>query len=289
MKKLSACLILPVIAFVLASPAFATRTVTDELGRNVRVPDHAHRLVCLAPSITNTVFDLGRGTDIVGITDYTKYPPEAKQKPSVGGVINPSIEKLVSLKPDLVLAIGDLNTLDLTRTIEKLGIPVFVIHPQGLEGVYRSIEQIGIAIDAQPQASSLVLQLRERESAVRKRVAGKKALTVFFLLWPEPLMTAGRGAFITELIEIAGGKSVTDDMPSEWPRLSFESLLARKPEYLLLVKGSEVSLESLRHQGGWQKLDAVKNGQVFYADDRIEFPSPIAIDALEDLAKQFHP
>lgn len=289
MTILRAPLRLLLLSLLLASSAFATRTITDELGRIVKVPDRAHRLVCLAPSITDTVYDLGRGNDIVGITDYTKYPPEAKQKPSVGGVINPSIEKLLSLKPDLVLAIGDLNALDLAKGIERLGIPVFVIHPRGLEGVYRSIEQIAIAIAAQREASDLVLRLRARELAVRKRVAGKQAPTVFFLLWPEPLMTAGRGAFITELIEIAGGKSVTDDMSSEWPRLSFEALLARKPEYLLLVKGSQVSLETLEHQGGWQKLDAVKNRRVFYADDRIEFPSPIAIDALEDLAKQFHP
>lgn len=102
-------------------------------------------------------------------------------------------------------------------------------------------------------------------------------------------MTAGRSAFITELIDVAGGKSVTADLPSEWPRLSFEAVLARNPEYLLLVKGSDVTLESLRRQGNWTKLPAIRDGKIFYADDRIEFPSPMVFDALEDLANQFHP
>jgi len=102
-------------------------------------------------------------------------------------------------------------------------------------------------------------------------------------------MTAGHGAFITELIEAAGGKSVTADLPTEWPSLSLESVVAEQPEYLLLVKGSHATLESLRRQGNWTRVAAVRDGRVFYADDRIEYPSPMAFDALEDLASQFHP
>ena len=144
-----------------------------------RVPDRAHRLVCLAPSITDTVYALGRGDDIVGITDYTKYPPEAQKKPSVGGVINPSLEKLVSLKPDLILAIGDLNDTDLTRSIEQLGFPVFIVSPRGLHDIYRTIQDIGNAIDAKDAASALVTRLQARETAVRERVSGKSRPETF--------------------------------------------------------------------------------------------------------------
>src|SRR5258708_36136957 len=118
-----------ILAVVLFSSVATGRTVRDELGREMNVPDHPHRLICLAPSITDTIYALGAGAEIAGITDYTKYPPEAKQKPSVGGVVNPSLERIVSLKPDLVLAIGDLNSLDLVRSIERFGFAVFVIHP----------------------------------------------------------------------------------------------------------------------------------------------------------------
>lgn len=267
--------------------AFAGRTVRDELGRDVNLPDHPHRIICLAPSITDMVFAIGRGEDVVGISDYTRYPPEAKKKPSVGAVIDPSLEKLVSLRPDLVLAIGDLNSADTIRAIEKLGLPVFVLHPHGLHDIYRSLESLGKAMDAEPQASALIARLQSREAAVRRQVSGKDRPTIFFLLWPDPIMTAGRGAFITELIEAAGGISVTADLPTEWPRLSLESVLARQPQYLLLVEGSNVTLETLRRQGNWTRLDAVRNGNVFYSDGRIEMPSPVAFDALESLAAQF--
>lgn len=277
------------LVMLLCVTACASRILEDEAGRKVTVPDHPHRLVCLAPSITDTVYTLGRGDSIVGITNYTKYPKEAREKPSIGGVIDPSLEKLVSLKPDLVLAIGDLNSVDLIRAIERFGFPVFVVNPHGLQDIYRSIANIGKAIDAEREASTLVGKLQAREAAVRQRVAGKPEPRVFFLLWPDPLMTAGRGAFITELIELAGGKSVTADLPNEWPRLSFESVLAKHPEYLLLVRGSGVDFENLRSQGNWARLEAVRDRKVFYADDRIQFPSPMAFDALEDLANQFHP
>jgi ABC-type Fe3+-hydroxamate transport system substrate-binding protein len=268
--------------------AIASHTVRDEFGREVTVPDHPHRLVCLAPSITDMVFALGRGDDIVGITDYTKYPPEAMQKPSVGAVISPSLEKLVSLHADLVLA-TDLNSADLVRSIEGLGLPVYMVHPRGLHDIYRSLQNLGSILGAEAQASALVARLQARETAVRERVAGKPRPTVFFVLWADPIMTAGHGAFITELIDAAGGKSVTADLPTEWPSLSLETVLADQPQYLLLVKGSQATLETLRRQGNWTRLDAVKQGKVFYTDDRIEHPSPVAFDALEDLASQFHP
>jgi len=164
-----------------------------------------------------------------------------------------------------------------------------VVNPHGLRDIYRSIGDVGKAIGAEREASALIASLQAREAAIRQRVSGKPRPRVFFLLWPDPIMTAGRGAFITELIELAGGDSVTADLPKEWPRLSFESVLAEQPEYLLLVRGSEVDLQALRSQGNWSRLQAVRNGKVFYADDRLEFPSPMAFDALEDLAKQFHP
>ena len=280
--------IVAVVAF-LGLGAFADRVVRDEFGREVRVPDRPHRLICLAPSITDTVYALGHGDDIVGITDYTKYPPEARKKVSVGGVLNPSLEKLVALKPDLILAIGDLNNTDLTRAIERLGFPVFVVHPQRLQDIYRAIADIGRAINAENAASELISRLQAREAAVRKRVLKKPRPNVFFLLWPDPVMSAGHGAFITDLIDVAGGNSVTADMPNEWPRLSFEAVLAQQPEYLLLVRGSGVTLESLRRQGNWMRLRAVREKKVFYADDHIEYPSPVAFDALENLAAEFHP
>jgi len=271
------------------SIAHASHTVTDEAGRTIVVPDHPHRLIALAPSITDTLYAMGCGDDIVGVTDYTKYPPEATKKHSVGGVINPSLEEMVALKPDLILAIGELNNYDLIHSIERLGLTIFVVHPQGIAGIYRSIESLGVAIHREEQASALIARLRTREHAVRERVSGKGTPSVFFLLWTDPLMTAGRGAFVTELIAAAGGKSITDDLPNDWPRVSFETILSRQPDYLLMMRGPQITAASLQRQTTWQKLDAVRKGKFLYEDDRLEYPSPAAFDALEDLAKQLHP
>jgi len=109
------------------------------------------------------------------------------------------------------------------------------------------------------------------------------------LLWPDPIITAGRGAFITDLIAIAGGASITRDLANEWPRVSLETLIARQPDYVLLVQDSAVTLEGLAKQSVWRNLKAIEKGRVLYIDDRINSPSPLAFDALEDLARQLHP
>ena len=147
----------------------------------------------------------------------------------------------------------------------------------------------GIVLNRKQQADALVKQLRERAQSIRERVDGKPAPRVFFVLWPDPVFTAGKDAFITELIETAGAKSVTDDMAQDWPQISLEAVLARKPDFLVLARGSEFDVQDLQKKAGWNSLEAVKASHVFYTDDRIKYPSPVAFDALEDLANQFHP
>jgi len=270
-------------------PAFATRTLIDDLGRSVTVPDHPHRLVCLMPNLVDDVYALGAGSDIVAVTDYTKYPPEAKAKPTVGLPLSPSLETIVSFHPDLVLASGDLNRADTVYEVQKLGIPVFTVTARGIDGIYKSIASIGRVLNREQEAARLVSTLREREATVRRRAAGKPVVSVFMPVWYDPIVTIGKDAYITDAIEIAGGHSVTSDIAEEWPQVSLESVLARAPETLLLVRGSKMSIDAVRTRPGWVTMPAVKNNRIYYVDDRIESPSPVAFDALEDLAKQFHP
>src|SRR6202021_2566539 len=123
----------------LAVPCFANRTLKDELGRTVEVPDHPHRVICLIPSVVDIMYSLGAGADVAAISDFTKYPKEALQKPSIGLPLNPSIEAIVALRPDLVLGSGDLNVLESADSLQRLGIPVFMAAPQGIEGIYEPI------------------------------------------------------------------------------------------------------------------------------------------------------
>ena len=272
----------------LSIPAFAARMVSDELGRSVEIPDHPHRLVCLMPNIVDDVYALGAGSDVLAVPDYTKYPSEAKDKPSIGLPLNPSIETIVSLHPDLVLASGDLNRMTTMNQLEKLGIPVFVVNPHGIEGIYQSIASLGKALHREQAADKLISSLRQREARVRQSVQGKPSTKVLMLVWYDPIVTPGKDAYITNMIEIAGGNSITADIPEEWPEVSLEFVLGRAPEALLIVRGSKVSLDAIRNRAGWLSLPAIRNNRTYYLDDRIEYPSPVAFDALEDLAGQLH-
>jgi iron complex transport system substrate-binding protein len=274
---------------ILAGPCFASRALTDEMGRKVVVPDHPHRVICLMPTVTDTVFALGAGDEVVAISDYTKYPAAALTRPSVGDLIKPSIETILSLHPDLVIGTQPKGPMEVTDQLERAGIPIFLVSPHGIAGIFQSIESVGMALNRTPQADALVHSLQQRVDAVKARTKGLPAPRVFMPIWYDPITTIGKNAFITEVIEAAGGRSVTDDLASEWPQISMEVVLERAPDALLLVRGGKTTLQVLQDRPGWSSMTAIKARRAYYVDDRINFASPVAIDALEDLAKQFHP
>jgi iron complex transport system substrate-binding protein len=274
---------------ILAGPCFASRTLTDETGRKVVVPDHPHRVICLMPTVTDTAFALGAGDDVVAISDYTKYPAAALKKPSVGDLINPSLETILSLHPDLVIGTQPAGPMAVTEQLERAGIPIFLVSPHGIAGIFHSVETVGVALNRRPQAEALIHRLQQRVDAVRARTKGLPAPRIFMPIWYDPITTIGKNAFITEIIEAAGGRSVTADLPTEWPQISMEVVLERAPDALLLVRGGKTTLQVLQDRPGWSSMTAIKLHRAYYVDDRINFASPVAIDALEDLAKQFHP
>ena len=280
-----------ILLVFLLSPAMclASRQVTDELGRTVVVPDHPHRLICLAPSVVDDVYSLGAGSNVIAVSDYTTYPPEAAKKSTIGAPLNPSLEKIIALHPDLVLGTGGINQIPVIDQLAHYGIPVFMVNPHGIAGIYKSVVSLGEALNRQAQARALVNDLKAREQAVRARIRGKPVIRLFMPIWYDPIITIGKHAFITELITAAGGSSITSDIPQEWPQVSLEAMIARKPDALLLIKGSRLSLDDLVGRPGWQALTAVRNRRVYYVDKRIELPGPAAIYAMEELAKELHP
>ncbi len=267
----------------------ASRVVVDEMGRAVTVPDHPHRIICLMPNITDDVFSIGGGDEVVGIIDYVKYPAAALKKPSVGSGLNPSLETILSLHPDLILATPRANPQTVLNELQRLGLTVYLVDPHGMAGLLHTIESIGQATNHETEAHAEIVRLKQRIAAVRARVKGLPAIRVFISFSSDPIFTAGKGAFITELIADAGGESITADLAQEWPVVSLEAVVARAPDALLLFRGGKVAIDSLRQRPGWNSLKAVREGNVFFVDERIGLPSPVAIDALEDLAKQFHP
>lgn len=270
---------------------FAVRQVTDEAGQRVIVPDDPHRIICLAPSITETVYALGLGDKVVGITDYTDYPPEARSKPRVGGPANPSLEKIISLHPDLVIAMSEISDQRIAEELGRLGIPVYLVNSQGLQGILTSIEHLGAALHRATAAEALVTRLERHQAAISARVAGLPRPKVLVVIWYDPVITAGRKSFITDVIAVAGGRSVTADIPQAWPQISLEEVLRRSPDDILLVRQTHGSItgEMLRRHAGWNQLHAIRNHHVIYVDDRLFHPSPVVFDAMEEVAKELHP
>jgi len=278
------------LALLIATlPCSASRTVTDETGRVVTVPDHPHRIICLVPSITDAVFAIGAGNDVVAISDYVKYPEEATKKPSVGSISNPSVEAILSFHPDLVLGMPRQNQPAILNQLQRFGVPLYIVDPHGIQGILRSVESLGQATAHEAQATAVSRQLRQRIEAVRLKVKGYPIIDLYMPVSYDPVITIGKGSFISEIIEAAGGHSITSDINQEWPHISMETVIARAPQALLMMRGGTVTLDSLQTRPGWNTLPAVKNRHVYYVDKRVDFPSPVAIDALEDLAKQLHP
>jgi len=138
------------------------------------------------------------------------------------------------------------------------------------------------------QAAALIADLRAREAKVRAQSAGKERPSVLLVLSIDPLITAGKNAFITQMIAAAGARSVTDDIQQDWTQMNVEAILPRKPDYILLMNAGPVSLKDMQRSAGWNSLEAVKRGRVIIVDDRIQIAAPVAFDGLEDFARQIH-
>lgn len=271
----------------MSSLAWSVRWERDDAGRSVAIPDHVHRVVSLAPSLTNTVYALGAASDLVGITNFTFFPAEAaQQKHSVGDVVHPSLEKILALHPDLVLALPDFNGAETIDGLMRLGVPVFLFNTRDLSHVYQTIASVGRVLGRDRESASLLATLRSRESKMRAQAATSYRPSVLLVLSIDPLITAGRKAFMTEMIAAAGARSVTEDLTQDWLQTNIEAVLPRKPDYILLMKGGPVTLQNMQQRAGWNSLEAVRRGRVMFIDDRIQLPGPVAFDGMEDLAQQ---
>lgn len=259
----------------------------DQSGRAVAIPDHVHRVVSLAPSLTDTVYALGAASELAGITNYTDYPPQAAhEKPSVGAVVGPSLERIVALHPDLVLALPEFNGAETIAGLERLNVPVLCFETGNVAGIYRTVADVGRALGRRPEATRLIAELQAREKKVRDESAGQKRPSVLLVLSIDPLITAGKNAFITEMITVAGARSVTEDLPQDWLQMNVEAILPRDPDYILLMNNGPVTLNDLQQHAGWNSLAAVRRGRVMMLDARIQVPAPVAFDGLEVLARQ---
>ena len=290
------CLIAPVlIASCAQRPSnqnsnSETHEVTDEAGRRVTLPVKIDRIVSLAPNLTEIVYAVGAGDLLVGRTSYCDYPPQAKSVTEVGDTLHPSVERIIALKPQVVLVSTASQLENFTRQLDEQKIAVYVTNPQSLDGVFRSIQSLGDLFGHHDWAVTLVDGLRTRAAAVEVATRQVKPVRVFYQVSDEPLYTIGRDAYLTDLIRRAGGISVTADVPTAFPRYSDEAALASKPEAIILPTGGSMGNANSTAAPALRRSPAVQSNRVHKInDDLLSRPGPRLVDGLEEIARALHP
>lgn len=275
-----------------AAPPSAYRQVTDEIGRTIRIPQSIHRIVSLAPNLTETIYALGLQDRLVGDTDYCDFPADAQQKPKVGGAINPSIEVIAALHPDLVLVTKSLNRLATVNALAEIGIPSYATDPHTVDAIISSIAHLADLLGATETGPTLAATLEHQLSTLQDRLSGLPHRRVLFIVWTEPLISIGKDTFIADALRYAGAESVIDSSQS-WPQVNLEEVVRLQPEFLIFVEShsgaAPHSVEALAELPGWRLLNAVRNRRYATISDAINRPAPRLLSAVEDLARQLHP
>jgi iron complex transport system substrate-binding protein len=279
-----------VLLLVLPGTA-AALTLTDQTGRRVSLAGPPTRVISLVPGVTETLFAIGAQDALVGVTEFCDYPAQARLKPRVGGMLAPSLEAMVALKPDVVIATTSGNREETFTQLERLRIPVYLVNPATVADVLDLIARLGAVTGREQAAGHLIAALSARIKAVTERVASLPRPRVLYVLWPEPLIVPARGALVSELLALAGGDSVTADGGESYPRYSVEAAVARAPQVIVLA--SHGSGQGAMTREKWERftsLPAIKAGRLYTADGNLLHRyGPRVVDGLELLARLIHP
>lgn len=294
LKQNSVMIFIGIVFFFFASWAISVqaRMLEDQTGRAVDVPESPQRVVALAPSITEIIYDLHREGRLKGVTTYSDYPDEAKGLPKVGSYVYPDLERIVSLKPDLCIGIKDGNPKETVLRLESLGIPVYAVNPRSLESIRATVLEIGELLQASQRARCVVAEMTARIAHVRKvaKTADYQP-RVFFQIGVAPIVSAGSDTFIHELIEIAGGLNLAQAYTS-YPRFSTEEVVVAAPDIMIITSmAREKAFDQVTAKWRqWPNIPAVKNNRIFLVDSNLfDRPTPRLVVGLETLIQLIHP
>ena len=294
-------LVLIVIVIVVFGASFVAKglLVVPSRERGAGACDY-RRIISMAPSVTETLFALGLGDRVVGVTKYCDYPPEALEKAKVGGFHNPNYEAVMALRPDLVVMLD--SEAQPRQVFDKLGVDTLEIHHKSIEGILDSIDLLGSTFDAQARAEEITSDIRARLQRIERKTAGRACPTVMFSIDRtlgtgrlEDVYIAGCDGHIDRIMELAGGRNVYQQGTVRFPVVSREGMINLNPQVIVdLVRGlsaRDVSNEEVL--ADWNQLtqvDAVRRGRVFVVDDDYAFvPGPRFILLVEKLARLIHP
>ncbi len=249
-------------ALLLCAGARAEPAVTDDAGRRIALPSPATRIVSLAPHATELLFAAGAGAKVVGVSDYSDYPPEARQLPSVGGSRQLDLERIVALEPDLVVAWKSGNNPRQVARLRALGLTVFESEPRRFDDVATSLERLG-TLAGSTQGREQAAEFRRRLAGLRERHAGRAPVTVFYQIWPSPLMTLNDAHIVSEAIRLCGGRNVFGHLPVLAPTVSREAVVKADPEAIFV---SDERSDAFDRWRAFAHLKAVRSGHLFRID-----------------------
>ena len=268
------------------------QSLQDETGREVRVPLSVKRIVSLAPSITEILFALGLNSEIAGVTDFCDHPEACLTKPKIGGFVNPSFERIVSLKPDLIIGIRDGNREETLQKLKDLGFSVYRVDPKGFDGVTKTIGNLGGITGREEAARRIVRTMTTKKEHILSLTRSLYKPRVFFQVGDAPIVTVGKGTLTHDLIQFAGGKNITENEPMDYPLYSVEAVLTKAPEIIIMSsmdnkKDYSNLVNKWKH---WRTIPAVKQNAIHVIDSNlVDRPTPRITEGLETLARMIHP
>ena len=268
------------------------RFFADEMARTVKICYPPMRIISLAPSITEILFALGLNEEIEAVTDFCDYPEAVSKRPRVGGFINPNIEKIVSLKPDLIIAIRDGNRMGTIDRLNELAFPVYVVDPKSFDGVITTLQNIGDIVGRQENSKNIVNEIKAKREKTAILTRSLPRPKVFFQIGYLPMITVGKGSLADELIRLAGGRSISENESLNYPPYNIEIVVQKAPEIIIMS-----SMESKRNYSGlikmwqnWKSIPAVKRNAIHIVDSNIvDRPTPRIVEGLEAMLRIIHP
>lgn len=265
-------------------------TIKDDSGTEVTISKKPERIVSIIPSTTEVVFALGLGDQVVGVTDNDNYPEAVKTKEKVGG-FELNIEKIASLKPDLIVGGAEI-TGKAVASLRKLGLTVVAVEPKSIQDVYQSIELIGKATDTVAKANEVVSGMKAQEEQVTKVLADLKPedKPKVWVELDDTFYTVGKGSFIDQMVSEAGGINIAGN-DEGYPQYSAEKVIQANPNVMLLnYNYVEKAVEKAKARASWKSVDAIKNNKVFeLTPDLVSRPGPRITEGLLQIAKFLHP
>jgi len=284
---------LPILHLI--SPSSQNQTITDALGHTHILGDAPQRIISLAPNITEILFALGLDEEIAGVTRYCNYPRKARTKTRIGGLVDPDLEKIIHLQPDLVIAFRG-NPLRMVHRLKDLGLPVFVLDEgMSLESVFALIHKIGRVTGKEKAAEKLTTRLREKLQSIEDRLEKEtKRPKVFIDLYGKGLWTFGEKSVLNDLVSKAKGENVAGDIPRSWFNYNREELIHQDPEFIVVISKSEQDFLDVKawltEKAHLESIQAVQKGNIYILEeDLIARPGPRLFQALDRLARILHP